>query len=1098
MRDTNKFRPSEYMRARRPELFSDSTIITSPTLTQEVFEYQLNTLTNRKQEIEFEHFCRRLLEKEICPNLIPQTGPTGGGDSKVDTETYPVADTIAMRWYEGNAREASNERWAFAFSTKKDWRAKVNTDVAKIVATDRDYKLIYFVTSQFIKDKTRAEVEEELKKKYKIPVRLLDRTWLVKCVFEHEQVKLAVETLGLTGYGAITEKQIGPYDAQREIDLKELENRINDPAYYGGVDYQLAEDCLQTAIIARGLNRPRTEVEGRFERAERIGNKVKNTSQQLRIKYARAWTAFWWYDDFDTLNNLYDDVEHLAINSTYSTELELLANLWTTIHSSVKRGHLTSEVAKLAPRTEVLNRRLDELASERKRPNNALSARIQRILLDIVRAMYDSTLLDNPLQALKEALIESTGLAESPIQPILDIIQELGDFLSESTVYDELFEVVVRITADRTSAGESGTLLLKRGTQKLKAGKRYDAIKLLGRAQVQLAMHEYSSERFAALIRCAIAYESAGLLWAARANTLLALNQILAEYSRNGEMSVNTLKCIQRLIWLELQLGRVSSALAWIEFLRVVSMNVFLDNDSTSKFTEEYETQDLIVGLLLLKTELWELKWLDFLPGILEQLGLTNARMALLYTLGYESRLRADQLIQENESEEAVKEVFTDWLKLPANEDLPTSPEFMRGRTVRLSSFVLGCEVIVEAENSLTSLYLAETILSALEAFLATSLDGHLFPYRPNLHIELKANEQVHGLPEYLIDETNTEHTVVIRHNRVQPSFSRDEKDKYQTWLLELILKLVFLIGIPENMDSFIKEVVEEERSTNRALEFSDIALIINNILGQTPKFKLSDWSEQSDSERFPLRRTTAWDYGFKVQDPKDDDESDWKPGLGDIPEDLFGVDNLKHKDRRVYSHINIALWNEAEWAATAYICVPNYIPMLILGFKNASAAKRIFEEWQSKFGQADQDEELRVSIVTGISRRHPFHYKVKVSSNLKRKHLSRGNHAMLISRFQHMQPPDLNNLNGFITSYRQAGSYYLLPAHFTSENDIDEPFWDLRIQMQKLDIRPAWQIGENDPDVVLISEDDDPIIPKGVEDAPVIHALNRIKTRRR
>lgn len=86
------------MRARRPELFSDSKIVGEAHLTREVFEYRLETLTNRKEETIFEHFARRLAEKEICPNLLTQTGPTGGGDSKVDAETYPVADALSVRW----------------------------------------------------------------------------------------------------------------------------------------------------------------------------------------------------------------------------------------------------------------------------------------------------------------------------------------------------------------------------------------------------------------------------------------------------------------------------------------------------------------------------------------------------------------------------------------------------------------------------------------------------------------------------------------------------------------------------------------------------------------------------------------------------------------------------------------------------------------------------------------------------------------------------------------------------------------------------------------------------------------------------------------
>ncbi len=31
-------------------------------------------------------------EVEICPDLLPQPGPTGDGDSKVNSETYPVAE----------------------------------------------------------------------------------------------------------------------------------------------------------------------------------------------------------------------------------------------------------------------------------------------------------------------------------------------------------------------------------------------------------------------------------------------------------------------------------------------------------------------------------------------------------------------------------------------------------------------------------------------------------------------------------------------------------------------------------------------------------------------------------------------------------------------------------------------------------------------------------------------------------------------------------------------------------------------------------------------------------------------------------------------
>lgn len=177
------FRPSDFMRARHPELFSDSSVTSLPTLTREVFQYHLELLTSRKEETVFEHFCRRLAEKELCPNLSPQTGPTGGGDSKCDAETYPVAEQIALRWYEGRASVATQERWAFAFSAKQEWSSKVRSDVKGIADTRRGYDLIYFITSRFARDKTKAALEDELTRAHGMKVRILDRNWILKCVF---------------------------------------------------------------------------------------------------------------------------------------------------------------------------------------------------------------------------------------------------------------------------------------------------------------------------------------------------------------------------------------------------------------------------------------------------------------------------------------------------------------------------------------------------------------------------------------------------------------------------------------------------------------------------------------------------------------------------------------------------------------------------------------------------------------------------------------------------------------------------------------------------------------------------------------------------
>ena len=172
--DRPRYAPSSFMRARRPYLYSDTKGGIEFALTREVLANHLDTITARNDENVFEKFARKLAAVEICPNLRPNTGPSGGGDGKVDAETYEVSAEIADRWYIGQP-EAASERWAFAISAKEEWKGKVRGDVKKIVETDRGYTRIYFITSRNARAKDRADIEAALLKEHGVPVTILDQ-----------------------------------------------------------------------------------------------------------------------------------------------------------------------------------------------------------------------------------------------------------------------------------------------------------------------------------------------------------------------------------------------------------------------------------------------------------------------------------------------------------------------------------------------------------------------------------------------------------------------------------------------------------------------------------------------------------------------------------------------------------------------------------------------------------------------------------------------------------------------------------------------------------------------------------------------------------
>jgi hypothetical protein len=1091
--DLKDFRPSEFMRARRPELFSDSEALAESRLTREALEYHLDTLTSRKQETDFEYFARSLAQREVCPNLLPQTGPTGGGDSKVDTETYPVADALSFRWYEGLAREADSERWAFAFSTKKDWRAKVMSDVASIAGTGRGYKKVWFISSRFVRDKARAEVEDKLRKKHKIDVRILDRTWILDRVFKNNRVQLAIETLRLTGYEE-TKKVVGPRDTERERELEELEKQIEDPERYIGVEYQIVEDCLRAAIVARGLGRPRVDVEGRFARAERIAAQVDSRSQRLRVIYTKAWTVFWWYDDIPEFNRLYDAVEGLAVGSTQAGELELLTNLWHIIHATVRRGQLNADVAKIDARMATLRTELERLESDPARPNNALHARSSRVVIGLALAIARGEGISERLEELKDILVKSDGLASFPAEPLITIIQEMGDVLADNSVYDELVELVVKVVQKRSSTAEAGRVLLERGFQKLRAGKRYDAIRLLGRAQSRLAMYENRGEYVAALGGCGAAYEAAGLLWAARANLLAAANVALAEFSERGIVVRPALSVLQRLVWIELDLGRVPRALAAMDLASGIATHLQLEGRSLERFQKERQTQDMILGLLFLKSDPFSLKWLAFLPHLLDARGLIYSRMALLYALGHEEQLRTEGTIPEIETAESVRDLFSEWVSQPGGSDLPDDAELLVESGVTLRSYVLGCEVLVKTANNRTSMDLAETLLAALEALLATSL-GHAIPHRPMLTITIRPSDFVGDVPRITLREDDDATTLEIQHAPAIRYATPKERTELRDWLIAAVANTLSQIAIIDDPEVHLTRLGRDEEGFGRALDVANASVAVGNLFGEPPKISLSDLEADAPPERFPLKRAARWSDGLvmsSVTEKKGNDRA-LSPASGEPPPELFGVDHLRHRDRKVLSPIDLPLWERAKWGATVFVYPPDSSvpPVLAIGFLDKAAARAIFKRWRAKLGAVDHDEELRISIITGVNKRQPAHYSVVISGNLESQvgEADSSQQWITVCRVHRLTPTTPRNRDGFLAQFDRVGKYLLAPGHFDSPDRAPDVFMDLAIEKRALRVVPAWQLGPNDLDLAGVMEDDDPIIPPTVSDPPIIEA---------
>jgi hypothetical protein len=130
-----------------------------------------------------------------------------------------------------------------------------------------------------------------------------------------------------------------------------------------------------------------------------------------------------------------------------------------------------------------------------------------------------------------------------------------------------------------------------------------------------------------------------GLPWAARGTLLAAASIATNDLWRYGGVTPYQAACYRRLKWVELRLGRLPHLLAWHEIDMLVRADLAgRGYDPDALFADEASFQG-VVGSLLLRTDLFDLRALTTLPDVLDRLDLpiaADSLLGFLITLGHE------------------------------------------------------------------------------------------------------------------------------------------------------------------------------------------------------------------------------------------------------------------------------------------------------------------------------------------------------------------------------------------------------------------------------------------------------------------------------
>lgn len=1075
MKNIRKDTPSEFYRMRRPENFSDSETIYDVVLPKEQLAYELAQISTYQKQDEFENLCRKLVEKLITPNLIPQVGPTGGGDGKTDSETYSVSTEISNRWFIPENGWTKNEKWAFAFSAKETWKSKAESDIKKIISTERDYTKIYFITNQTPSSKKKKEAQDQFIEKFGVDIVILDGIWILEKVIDNKLFEIVVDSLNLSDVYKSKQTIVGSNDAGRNKILQELEDKIQNPNRYSEFDFQLVEDSLESAILSRKLEKPRDEIEGKFDRAFRLCKRLNRDKQWIRLYYQRAWTYLYYFDDFAAFIDDFKEFKKYISRDSSISEIELYVNLFNSLRGFCESNcDLTSFQINISKERKDLYEVLDEISFKEDKPCSSLIAKVYKSIEKLMDSAFDKEYPDHLLKELSDYFPQSIGLIDFPFESFKKMIEEIGIIFPNNAEYDNLIDVIASIEEKRSSELSAGQTFLRRGVQKFTARYYKESIIYFGKAVLKLAKEESGDGLYISLKSLGHAFNEMGLIWASNNCFISASSISFKSWYEKGLLDRRVYDCAKHLVINEQLIGRIPNFLAWHELFHVVASQI-----EEGEETEEipiFELLDACLAVRLLNTNYKQDPILSYLPDMLESQNLWLSQNAVLFKLGFIELIINDYKGVDIKNENELNTHFQMVASQPFRNQILYETNCLFGTELHITSKILGCIFNFTFKKDIELLLAAETFAAFFESFLATSMD-EICPHTEEINIKLLKNN-FEKLFQFSTNDSSSEYQLEIN----KFSFHRDSRDSLWLKMMELtgqILTKHFFIKNPAN---YLENLFKKEELNERLSFIFEHRNFTINVLGNDPKLFFDDWYKIDSYKEYKSKRFEPLVYSFKEEMKENSDEIH------------LNSDQIGHDKRKIVSIIDDNLWNQAKWRGFGPFYDPIYGFGLFIGFENGVAGKAIFENWIKKFGKEDINEIIKITIVKGTNKQNPFWYRVHITSDIVNEFLKlKESYFGVTARFHEMTPKNSINLDRIVEGLKISKKFSFCPAMISKDGSEIVPYFDKIILKQKIEIKNAWEIGFQDIEGSVIKKGDDPIIPDNIVNAPVLELLKKI-----
>ena len=1058
--------PKDLLKKIHPNQFSDSKVIDKIECPRELLDFHLSKLSEQNKHFDFEEFIRKLLEREVCPNLIEETGPAGGGDGKIDTENYPVSKDIQNYWWYG--LNEKNDRWAFAVSLKKSWKSKCDGDIKKIIDTNRGYTKIFFITNQAIKNDKRLEYEDNKSKETGLTITIFDKTWILDKALDTKNLAL-LKIINIVQ--PLKEQQIGPNDLKKQRRIEDIEKKLQDYCSKKIINQDVIELSIESAILSRDLEENEFIVVGKFERALKFAKEKNNVTDQRNILYDLAWYYNWWINDDTNFEKYYKEYQNEVIKDKKIEEVLKLATLWTLLYTRKNK-----DKNEVKDETNVLLNLLNEKECSQSRVTQ-LKAKAQICIIKILLEEDINKQFDNLITIVEEA----TKFKEYDFLTLSKMVENMLPIFCNNDKYNQLYESVTDKLANRNCEIQRAEMYLKKSKMLVSNKKYYESINILGKCLTLLYKEETDGKLVETYVNIGGNFETIGLNYVAKNYYIAAITMFIDVYLKDRYLDSFSLKVINRIIDLEISEGNVEEAIEWFSIKHIL-LSILYENNENINFDEENDyflQRDALISAEILNTKVSDFHILPKIIEMCHKYELVTSEVMAKYVIGeYDTKL----LDECNGDNGKIDKLIENFYKESLNQKLPL-PAYNNENERTICSSLCGNKIKIIFISSKLIHRFAEFLVALLENTFATIHTYHTY-MRGDIIILLQQKNTGKFDINYSFDGIDT-YTIILDSFEMY-DISVENHNLITDALFKLLSNILAVNFIYEDYEKTFKEILENDKSFERSLNHTNSLYNLNKIFGK---------EKEIDMPNYNISRDKEWYLNIKkdnVEEEKMELFAEKKDIIYGAPEDnLF--ENISHKNIYSSGMIKCNHWDIAKWKGVAYLGDKINKEFIKIGFlfENEEGAKRVFQDLIDNATKEDKEGNIIVSFIKGISKTNIYDYRVMITGKVK---IPKDSSENIIinnaTRFHQMNCTDDKNiriLEDIINSEKNC-KISLLPM--IVYNKEVKPLWKYEIVLKNVSIKQAYEIGKNDLEAAVILKEDDPIIPLNIKNAPINELL--------